>query len=148
MGDFNGAIGVGKSGMLRIGAGSEGGANDGRLGILGRLYDGGGGRGTAFDPPRGLNFSRSAMTEFLSLLPELSAMRLGVFVLIGILVAPFAVFLVLMSKVGGTSGVLLFSWPASLPPISGLSVENIGAVADGGGTTSGGVVTFDTAMRG
>ena len=141
------AIGFGKSSIFRTGAGSEGGANDGRLGILGRLYDGGGGRGTAFDPLRGLNFSRSAMTEFLPL-PELSARRLGVLVLTGVLLVRFGGFSLLMPEVGGTPGALPCSGIAPRCPDSGLSVENMGPSASRGATTAGGGEAFVATMGG
>ena len=132
IGSADDAIGVGNSGIFRTGAGSEGGAKDGRFGILGRLYDGGGGRGTAVDPPRGLNFSRSAITDFLPD-PELSASRLGVLELMtcGLLAC----------VVEGTLVALLFVYLTG----SGLSVVNVGALAAGG--TVGGVETVGSNLE-
>ena len=88
-----------------MGAGSVGGASDGRCGIFGRLYVGGGGKGTTVDPDRGLNFSRSAETDFPLSLIVLSAKRLGVFLLM--------------------YGLLSF------PSMEGLSVENISGLPFG-----------------
>ena len=81
-GDISSGGGIG-GGKLGVSGGGDSLANEGRRGIFGRLYDGGGGNGTAFDPDLGRNFSLRCRTEPLLPFFACNACRLGVRALTG-----------------------------------------------------------------